>query len=189
MLVLTGILAFHCLEYHGEGGDSRLIDGFYVAEHIRQIDPRYLTLLSKVSIPYEIDYADAYFRARKTFFEVNHEGEVIKVNYNYWDRRPFDIQSVDEMQSALDCGIDEAVVTYYKALHCLQDLLYENKFTYEIKLSPGMLLVFNNQRVIHGRSEFTGRRKLCGSQINCEDWESTLRLLENKNCHRVRATD
>ena len=179
--LLTGILSFHCLEHSGKGGESRFVDGFCVAERIRQTNPKYLTLLSKVTIPFEVDYADAFFRARKSFFQTNQEGEVIKVNFNDWDRRPLDAQSIDEMQSALGCDTDEAVGTYYKALHCLHDLMYGDKFTYEIKLLPGMLLVFNNQRMIHGRRELTGHRTLCGSQINCEDWESTLRLLEKAN--------
>ena len=153
-----------------------------MAERIRQINPKYLTLLSKVSIPFEVDYFDAFFRARKTFFQTNHKGEVIKVNYNDWDRKPLDAQSIDEIQNVLGCDTDEAIVTFYKALRCLHDLMCGDKFVYEIKLSPGMFLVFNNQRVIHGRREFTGHRKLCGCHVNCEDWESKLRLLDNANC-------
>ena len=179
--MLAGILAFHCLEYSGEGGESKLLDGFCVAEHIRQMNPEYFSLLSKVSIPFEVDYPDGFFHARKTFFQTDHKGEVVKVNYNYWDRKPLDAQSVDEMQSVLGGDPDKAMITYYKALHCLHNLLYGDKFIYEIKLSPGMLLVFNNQRVIHGRREFSGHRKLCGGSINCEEWESTLRLMENAN--------
>lgn len=150
-----------------------------MAEHIRQMNPKYFDLLSKVSIPFEVDYTDGFYRARKTYFQTNHEEEVVKVNYNCWDRKPLDAQSVDEIKNVLGCDTDEAITTYYKALHCLLDCLYGNKFIYEIKLLPGMFLVFNNQRVIHGRREFTGHRKLCGGNINCEEWESSLRLMEN----------
>ena len=175
------MLAFHCVEYKGEGGESLLLDGFSVAQHIRETQPEHFTLLSKVSVPFKVDYADGFYHARKTFFSVNHEGEMVKVNYNYCDRQPFDMQSIDEMQSVLGCDSNRAVTTYYKAIHNLHDLLYGNKFVYEMKLLPGALLVFNNHRLLHGRKGLIGHRKLCGSSIGSEEWESKLKVLENIN--------
>ena len=178
-ITLTGLLAFHCVEYKGEGGESLLLDGFSIADYIRQTNLEHFTLLSKVTIPFKVDYKDGYYEARQTFFTVNHEGEVIKINYNYCDRQPFDSQSVDEMQSVLGCDPNKAIVTYYKAMRNLHGLLYGNKFMYQMKLLPGVLLVFNNHRLLHGRKGLTGHRKLCGTSINSEEWESRLKLLEN----------
>jgi len=158
-----------------------LLDGFRIAEHVRKTHPRYFTLLSKVSVHFIVDYPDGFYHARQTFFTVNHEGEVVKVNYNYCDRQPFDAQSIDEMQSVLGCDPNEAVSTYYKAMRYLHGLLYSNKFVYKTKLLPSTLLVFNNHRLLHGRKEFNGHRKLCGTSINSEEWESKLKLLEAKH--------
>lgn len=177
--IFTGLLAFQCVEYKGEGGESLLVDGFSVAEHIRQTKPEYFTLLSKVSVLFEVDYGDGLYHARKTFLTVNHEGEVVNINYNYCDRKPFDTQSITEMQNVLGCDPNKAVVTYYKAMRHLHGLLYSNKFLYEMKLLPGVLLAFNNHRLVHGRKGLNGHRKLCGTSINSEDWESKLKLLEN----------
>ena len=176
MCTLAGLLAFHCVD-KGEGGESMLLDGFSVAEHIRRTHPEYFTLLSKVSILFK-DYGDGFYHTRKTFFNVNYEGEVIRVCYNYLDRQPFDTQSIDEMQNVLGYDSNKAVITYYKAMHLLHGLLYSNKFLYEIKLLPGMLLVFDNHRLLHA---LNGYRKLCGTSVDCGEWESKLKLLEKTN--------
>lgn len=158
-----------------------LVDGFSVAEQIRRTHPEHFTLLSKVSIHFKVDYPDGFYHTRKTFLSVNHAGEVIKVSYNYCDRQPFDSQSIDEMQSVLGCDPNQAITTYYKAMRNLHGLLYSNKFVYEMKLLPGELLVFNNHRLLHGRKALNGHRKLCGTSINSEEWESKLAILENTN--------
>lgn len=156
-----------------------LLDGFSIAEHIRQTHPDYFALLSKVSILFKVDYGDGFYHTRKTFFNVNHEGEVIRINYNYLDRQPFDVQSIDEMQNVLGCDSDKAIITYYKAMRHLHGLLYGNKFLYEIKLLPGMLLAMNNHRLLHGRRALNGHRKLSGTKIDSDEWENKLRQLEN----------
>jgi trimethyllysine dioxygenase len=37
------------------------------------------------------------------------------------------------------------------------------------------MLVFDNWRVLHGRGAFSGMRKMAGSYINREDFESRIR--------------
>ena len=37
-----------------------------------------------------------------------------------------------------------------------------------------------HHRVLHGRSTFTGERRLCGAYVNRDDWMSRLRLLERR---------
>ena len=39
-------------------------------------------------------------------------------------------------------------------------------------LKPGQLLIFNNWRILHGRSKFKGKRRMSGCYINKEDFES-----------------
>ena len=42
---------------------------------------------------------------------------------------------------------------------------------------PGEVLLFDNWRVLHGRAAYEGERRLCGTYLNWEDFESRLRLL------------
>ncbi len=47
---------------------------------------------------------------------------------------------------------------------------------FEFLLEPGNILTFDNWRLLHGRSAFTGYRQLCGGYHNREDFESLIRL-------------
>jgi len=38
--------------------------------------------------------------------------------------------------------------------------------------------VVDNQRVLHGRSSFTGERRMCGAYINMDDFVSRLNVLK-----------
>ena len=179
-LCVVGVLGLHCLEYDGKGGETMILDGFRVAEHIRQTQPDHFTLLSKVFIPYHLSYEDGTYRARKIIFPVNEEGEVVDVYLNHDDRRPLDNQSQKEIQSASGCDPNEAVAKFYAAIRHLHTLIYGDQFVHELILAPGQLLVINNRRLFHGRKEFSGYRKLCGAVINREEYQSTLEILENK---------
>lgn len=157
-----------------------LLDGFKVAECIRQTHPDHFALLSSVSIPYHLNYKDGSYHSRKIVFPTNERGEVVDVYLNHDDRRPLDGQSQIEIQSASGCDPNKAVTKFYDAIRHLHTLIYGNQFMYELILAPGQLLMVNNRRLFHGRKEFSGYRKLCGAIINREEWESTLEILENK---------
>ena len=180
LYVNVGVLGLHCLEYNGKGGETMVLDGFQVAEHIQQTRPDYFTLLSKVSIPYHLKFKDGTYRSRKIIFPVNEEGEVIDVYLNHDDRRPLDNQSQMEIQSASGCDPSEAVARFYNAIRHLHSLIYGDQFVHEFTLAPGQLLMINNRRLFHGRKEFSGYRKLCGAIINREEYQSTLEILETK---------
>lgn len=156
-----------------------ILDGFQMAEDIRQTHPDYFILLSKVSIPYHLNYKNGTYRSRKIVFPVNKK-EVVDVYLNHDDRRPLDKQSHIEIQSASGCDPNDAVTRFYSAIRHLHTLIYDDQFVYELTLAPGQLLVINNRRLFHGRKKFSGYRKLCGAIINREEWQSTLEILENK---------
>jgi hypothetical protein len=43
-----------------------------------------------------------------------------------------------------------------------------------------LLAVFDNHRVLHGRSAFTGTRRLCGAYVSGDDYRSRLLGLEKQ---------
>ena len=43
-----------------------------------------------------------------------------------------------------------------------------------------LVLVVNNHRVLHGRSAFTGRRRMCGAYIGGDEYRSRLAVLREK---------
>ena len=48
------------------------------------------------------------------------------------------------------------------------------------ELTPLPRAVFDNLRVLHGRSAYTGSRRLCGAYVNGDDYRSRLRGLERQ---------
>src|SRR5436305_1362659 len=52
----SGYTLLHCIRYDAEGGESALIDGFYIAEQVKQERPDYFKALCTVPIVFR--YAD-----------------------------------------------------------------------------------------------------------------------------------
>lgn len=68
----------------------------------------------------------------------------------------------------------------YTALRRIFDIVYDPDLRLTFKLKTGEGLLFNNQRVLHGRTEFTPEdpaRSVLTTSIDLEEFHSTLRML------------
>ena len=74
---------------------------------------------------------------------------------------------------------DNFIVKYYYAYKELQALLADPKYNQGIVLRPRMMLVLDNYRVCHGRSEIdpSTHRVLKGAYIGEDSWHNRWRLL------------
>ena len=52
---------FHCLRHEGTGGLNSLVDGYKLAEEIREDEPEIYETLSKTLIPWQYIEPDKYF--------------------------------------------------------------------------------------------------------------------------------
>jgi trimethyllysine dioxygenase len=68
------------------------------------------------------------------------------------------------------------VENWYDAARKFNALLKKKKNEYWEQLTPGRVLIFDNWRVLHGRSAFTGKRRICGGYINRDDWISQYKM-------------
>jgi trimethyllysine dioxygenase len=84
-------------------------------------------------------------------------GKLIQFRYNNNDRAPFYVSPEKEDQ-------------HYSAINDLLRLLNSPENTLKFKLHPHQLLVTNNWRVLHGRSQFDGYREMVGAYINMEEF-------------------
>lgn len=71
------------------------------------------------------------------------------------------------------------IEAFYTALRAWQTLLNAPSNEFWTKMSPGCALIVDNYRVFHGRSGFTGKRRLCGAYINWDDYRSAYNMLVN----------
>jgi trimethyllysine dioxygenase len=78
-------------------------------------------------------------------------------------------------RASIELPIEE-VETWYDAARKFNALLIKTENEYWEQLVPGRVLIFDNWRVLHGRSAFTGKRRICGGYLNRDDWISTYKM-------------
>lgn len=164
-----GLQLFHLLHHDGTGGTTSLVDAFQCAQQLKQTHPDSYELLTRIPVP-------AHSAGEETVciqpdipqpvFKLDLEGNLIQVRWNQSDR------------SCMDRWADpEDVPRFYLAIRRWFALVSnpENEMFHQLR--PGQALIFDNWRCFHSRTEFTGKRRLCGAYINRDDFVSRLRLL------------
>lgn len=141
---------FHCLGHDGEGGNNFLVDGFAIAQDIKQADPDVYRILTSVKVPYQCVNTDVFYWSEKPVIQTDGSGNVQQISYNNADRARMWYGSEQTEQ------VYDAYATFY---HMAND----SQRQFHFKLTPGTILIFNNWRLLHGRTAFTGLRKMCGS--------------------------
>lgn len=68
----------------------------------------------------------------------------------------------------------------YEAIRTWNALLTSADSEYWFQLSPGTAVITNNHRVMHGRSSFTGKRRLVGSYTGIDEFRSKLAMLKER---------
>ncbi len=164
-----GIMFFHVLAASGDGGGaSIMVDGFAIAETFRAQDPQAFDLLSNVPQQFHrLLTDDRDFRAQARIFSLDFEGHV--VGFRLLDRgaAPMDLP-------------EDMIEPAYAALRTLLEMIYREQNQLCIALEAGDVLVFNNQRVMHGRTAFDragGGRHIRSCHVELDEFYSSLRML------------
>lgn len=180
-----GISLLHCVEASPEGGGvSVLVDGFAVAERFRAQDPGGFNLLSSIPVSF-IRYRedpvpqgdDVHLLTEAPIISVDSSGAVGGIRFHERSMAPLDLP-VDLM------------ARFYPALIGFAKLLYSDAFSIRHPLKDGEAIMFDNQRVLHGRTAFdgkAGRRHMRLTQTSRDQFHSKLRLLRSR--HGVTGSD
>jgi trimethyllysine dioxygenase len=164
----AGLQAFHLLSHtDGSGGASLLVDGFKVAKELQESDREAYEILSTVNIHSHASGNEGIsIQPYRGFPVLEHDpatGDLLRVRWNNSDR------------ASIELPIEE-VETWYDAARKFNALLIKTENEYWEQLVPGRVLIFDNWRVLHGRSAFTGKRRICGGYLNRDDWISTYKM-------------
>ena len=164
-----GYQFLHCLVNNAEGGMSRAVDGFFVADYLRNNDPETFKTLTRVPAVFvNRDYTQDKKRLYHAHeITLNKDGD-----YN-------DIRFSVPTMGIMDC-LPEDMEKFYKAHHKFGKLLHDKRFMVEFKLKEGDIFCFNNRRVLHGRTEYdpnTGHRHLQGYYLDRDEIISRLHYL------------
>ncbi len=159
-----GFQLLHCIEFDATGGESTMVDAFAIARRIESEAPDLFEVLSSVAVPGQYIGDGSHLMAARPVFRHDHTGRLVQVSFNNYDRAPF---LLDE-QDMLD---------FYDAIRLFDEIANEPAMQWRHVLRPGQALLFDNWRVLHGRSAYSGVRRMCGGYLNREDVESRLRQL------------
>ena len=148
----------YCVENQSQGGQSILVDGFQVTQDFCQAHPNYCQLLCETPVQFWLaDSNHRYlFRNVAPVLECDGDGKPRVVRFSKRNCRP---------QLPF-----EQLETYYDAYHTFFDVLKRKTYQHQFLLEPQDCLLFQNFRILHGRTAFdpdVGNRQL---QAGYVDW-------------------
>lgn len=167
---VPGIQLLHCLQNETSGGLSTLVDSLAVAQQLQQEDPAGFALLAKVPVRYVYRDADNWLVSVQPMIELTGQGAMMGVFYS---PRLDDIPLMS----------DEDTRAYHQARKRFGNLLSDPRFELRFRLEPGQLMMFDNNRVLHGRTSFDpseGHRQLQGCYIDRDGPRSLYRVLGHR---------
>jgi gamma-butyrobetaine dioxygenase len=173
---VPGFQALHTLLAAPDGGDSLFADGFALAAHLRSTEPEAFALLARTPVPFRYQGTGADLYAERPLIELSCTGEISAVAYNNRSIQPLRLP-------AGECR------AYYGAYRRFAQLLREPRFQLATRLEDGDLALFDNQRVLHGRSGFASARHarhLQGCYVTRDSLYSKTALLRAQVKNRSR---
>jgi Taurine catabolism dioxygenase TauD, TfdA family/Gamma-butyrobetaine hydroxylase-like, N-terminal len=164
--VPTGVNMFHCIEPNRDGGGvTTLVDSFTIAAQLRAQDPDAFDLLSRMPIQHERRIDGQFIRSHNPVFTVNFEGRVTEVRLN--ERTMSTLSLPEELMEATYCALRKTFRIAYDPVNAIRHCLV-----------AGEALVFDNLRVLHGRTGFRGERFLREAHVMRDEFFAKLEALE-----------
>lgn len=176
---LPGLQLFHLLEHsNGEGGETRIVDICKIVDVLISLSKKdrswktTLEVLTKQPISFhQAGETDTCFQQDSyPTLTLDKQSKLVQCRWNTSDRSP----KISNQSGFL-------VHQVYEALFRFNALINDPKYYVQFQLKPGTILVFDNWRILHARTAFTGHRRLCGSYLTRDDFLARLRSL---SCER-----
>lgn len=167
---VPGFQALHALVASHEGGDSLFADGFALAAHLREVAPEAFAELTATAVPFLYRSGDAELYAERPLIQMSAGGHILAVHYNNRSIAPLGMPAA-------------AMARFYAAYRRFAALLRETRFQLRTHLATGTLVVFDNQRILHGRTAFSSARfprHLRGCYLTRDSVYSETALLRRK---------
>jgi gamma-butyrobetaine dioxygenase len=167
---VPGFQALHALIASPDGGDSVFADGFALAEHLRASEAQTFARLTRTPVPFHYRSPSADLYAERPLIRLSCDGEVVAVHYNGRSIAPLNLPL-------------EETAAFYAAYRRFAALLRAPRHQMTMRLASGDLVVFDNQRILHGRSAFLSARHarhLRGCYLTRDSVYSTTALLRRE---------
>jgi gamma-butyrobetaine dioxygenase len=163
-----GLQFLHCIENSASGGEGVYLDGFRVAEILRDEYPGDFRVLTSVPWRWANRSKVSDYRWSSPPIVLDRSGTVVEVRVGNWLRAPL-------------AAAFEDVEAAYAAYRRLFELTYRDDLAVRISFAPGDLIAFDNRRILHGRDAYqvgSGGRFLRGCYSERDELDSRIRILE-----------
>ena len=151
-----GIQLLHCLVNDTSGGLSTLVDSLACTRTLRDEDPQGYQMLAELPVRFTFDDPKVSIATERPVLAVDPTGQLLGVHYSpRLDWLPL----VDEASLKL----------YHRARKRLASLFSDPAYELRFRLQPGECMMFDNNRVFHGRTAYDpseGYRHLQGCYID-----------------------
>ncbi len=164
-----GVQMFHFIANETVGGESTAVDGFKVAERLREEDPAAFDVLASTPVEFKMVSSRGDVRSANPLFTLDTQGRLKVFRFSNQLAQP-NMLSVDKMEA------------FYKAYRKLGRMIDSPEFKIQFRLNTGDIMVTNNLRVLHGRNAYdanSGARHLQLSYMDFDDVLSRIRLLKS----------
>jgi gamma-butyrobetaine dioxygenase len=167
---VPGIQLLHCLTNRTQGGLSTLVDGLAVAQALSAEDPEASAVLSRVPVRFRYVDTGTELVAEAPLIDRDAQGRFAAIHYS--PRLDF--------PPLLPPG---ELTAFYRARRVLDRMLRSDRFALGFRLEDGDLMMFDNRRLLHGRTGFDpaeGLRHLQGCYIDIDAPRSHYRILRRR---------
>jgi gamma-butyrobetaine dioxygenase len=163
-----GLQFLHCLVNDANGGESIFVDGFAIAQALRQEDPEAFQALCEIPVEFRNKDRHSDYRCLAPIIALDSFGQVSEIRMANFLRGPFDA-SVEQMPRL------------YRAYRRFIAMTREARFRVMTRLKPGELWCFDNRRTLHARNAFdpaTGARHFQGCYVDRDELLSRILVLQ-----------
>jgi gamma-butyrobetaine dioxygenase len=159
----------HCLRAAGAGGETGLVDGFAAARELRATDRESFAVIAGTPVPFGYQDADTELRASEPLIQLSPRGRVRGIRFNNRSVQPLRLPYAQ-------------VTAFYTAYARWAALLAQPERQLNLRLVPGDCLIFDNTRILHARTAFSGAggRHLQGCYADLDGLASTLAVLRRE---------
>jgi len=166
-----GYQFLHCLVNDAKGGDSTAVDGFAVANHLKQNEKEVFNMLTTTNVKFkDNDFTQKAIRILYSpIITLTKDNDFNDIRMNMGAMATIDVHP-NKMKK------------FYEAYRFFMSLLHDKKFMIKFRLESGDIFCFNNRRILHGRTAFdptSGKRHLQGYYIERDDIISRLNYFNN----------
>ncbi len=167
---VPGIQLLHCLVNQTTGGLSTLVDGLAVAEAIAVEDQEAMDVLSRTKVRFRYNEDETELIESTPMIALGEDGGFSAIHYS-------------PRLDAVPLLPRDELAAFYRARRVLDRMLRSERFELRFRLEAGDLVMFDNRRLLHGRTAFDpteGLRHLQGCYIDSDGPRSLYRVLRRR---------